>query len=94
MTTSGGNVTAVTVNASAFTNVMHFKGVVNASSQTDTLAGYAPGDIILIGSQANIGWHTGTDGVPATGELTPGEAEGTGYTPASEGQEYICIDVD
>lgn len=93
VTTSGGNVTSVTVSAAAFTNVMHFKGVVNATS--GDLSGYDVGDIILIGSQANIGWYNiGTGEAPATGELVPGEAEGTGFTPASEGQEYICIDVD
>ena len=94
MTTSGGSVTAVTVSA-AFTNVMHFKGVVNASTQSEELTGYEVGDIILIGDQANIGWYNiGTVESPATGELVPGEKETTGFTPATEGQEYICIDVD
>lgn len=58
VTTSGGSVTAVTVNASTFGNVMRFKGTVTTPSE-DTNP--VPGDIVVIGSQAAGGCVTGQE---------------------------------
>lgn len=58
VTTSGGSVTAVTVNASTFGNVMRFKGTVTSPSE-DTNP--VPGDIVVIGSQAAEGYVTGQE---------------------------------
>lgn len=58
VTTSGGSVTAVTVNASTFGNVMRFKGTVTSPSE-DTNP--VPGDIVVIGSQSAEGYVTGQE---------------------------------
>jgi len=45
VTTSGGSVDAVTLNASAFTNVMHFRDVVTTLPSTNNVKG----DIVVVG---------------------------------------------
>lgn len=58
VTTSGGSVTAVQVDAAAFGNVMHFAGVVSAPTE---ITGPASGDIVVIGSQPDTGYVTGQE---------------------------------
>ena len=58
VTTQGGSVTAVSVNAASFGNVMHFAGVVSTPTE---IATPASGDIVVIGSQADTGYVTGQE---------------------------------
>ena len=58
VTTQGGSVTAVSVNATAFGNVMHFAGVVSSPSD---IASPVAGDIVVIGSQPDTGYVTGQE---------------------------------
>ena len=58
VTTQGGSVTAVAVNAASFGNVMHFAGVVSTPTE---ITGPASGDIVVIGSQADTGYVTGQE---------------------------------
>ena len=48
VTTSGGSINAVTLNASAFTNVMHFRDVVTSLPSTNNVKG----DIVVVGAGA------------------------------------------
>ena len=71
VTTSGGSVTAVSVDASAFGNVMKFRGVV---ASTAAITDAATGDIVVIGSEPATGFKTGQEYIctassPATWEL-------------------------
>lgn len=58
VTTQGGSVTAVAVNAASFGNVMHFAGVVSTPTEIATPAG---GDIVVIGSQPDTGYVAGQE---------------------------------
>lgn len=58
VTTEGGSIKAVTVNASAFGNVIHFRDVV---SNTADVSDAMPGDIVVIGSNADTGFVTGQE---------------------------------
>ncbi len=58
VTTQGGSVTAVAVNAAAFGNVMHFAGVVSTPTEIATPAG---GDIVVIGNNPDTGYVTGQE---------------------------------
>ena len=58
VTTQGGSVTAVSVNAASFGNVMHFAGVVSTPTEIATPAG---GDIVVIGSQPDTGYVAGQE---------------------------------
>lgn len=58
VTTSGGSVNAVTLNASAFGNVMKFRGVV---ASTTSISNPASGDIVIIGSQPTGGAVAGQE---------------------------------
>ena len=58
VTTSGGSVTAVQVDAAAFGNVMHLVGVVSAPTE---IAAPVGGDIVVIGSQPATGYVTGQE---------------------------------
>ena len=58
VTTQGGSVTAVAVDATSFGNVMHLAGVVAAPS---AIATPAAGDIVVIGSQPAAGYVTGQE---------------------------------
>ena len=58
VTTQGGSVTAVSVNATAFGNVMHFAGVVSTPSEIVAPAG---GDIVVIGTNAASGYTAGQE---------------------------------
>ena len=58
VTTQGGSVTAVSVNAASFGNVMHFAGVVSTPTE---IATPASGDIVVIGSQPDTGYVAGQE---------------------------------
>ena len=73
VTTSGGSVTAVTVNASSFGNVMHFLGVGSVWNGGGTLTVEPPfgttpvaGDIVIDGTTGLEAICTGVSGDPAT----------------------------
>ena len=58
VTTAGGSVINVQVDAAAFGNVMHFAGVVSTPTEIATPAG---GDIVVIGSQPDTGYAAGQE---------------------------------
>lgn len=58
VTTAGGSVTTVSVNATSFGNVMHFAGVVSTPAAVATPS---RGDIVVIGSQPGAGCVTGQE---------------------------------
>ena len=58
VTTAGGSVTAVSVDASAFGNVMKFRGVVSDTSDVTTPAS---GDIVVIGATPATGFVEGQE---------------------------------
>ena len=58
VTTQSGSVSAVSVDATAFGNVMHFKDVV---SNTAAVASPVAGDIVVIGSDADTGFVAGQE---------------------------------
>lgn len=71
VTTQGGSVTAVSMDASAFGNVMHFKGVY---ASTGDVSDAVAGDIIVIGSEPATGFVAGQEWIctasePETWEL-------------------------
>lgn len=82
MTTSGGIVTNVTVNASAFANVMHFKGAVAELPLYSS--GVALGDIYVI--NIDDGGYIDAEGKPVS------SSDDVTKTPLKRGQEYICVD--
>ena len=63
VTTAGGSVTDVVVNATSFGNVMHFAGVVSTPA---AIATPASGDIVVIGSQPDTGYVTGQEYIYTT----------------------------
>lgn len=63
VTTAGGSVTNVVVNATSFGNVMHFAGVVSTPAD---IATPASGDIVVIGSPAASGYTAGQEYIYTT----------------------------
>ena len=58
VTTSGGSVTAVSVDATAFGNAIHFRGV---EASTGAVSDPVAGDIVVIGSPAGEGFVAGQE---------------------------------